>query len=72
MSSDLYNDPAQMEPLLIDSSRPWHRQLIDLAQTLAESGVGQRLRQAFTRLRGARLVVVPVLPLALPELKEAA
>lgn len=37
MSSDLYSYPAQMEPLLIDSSRPWHRQLIDLAQTLAEA-----------------------------------
>lgn len=26
-----------MNPLLIDSSRPWHRRLIDLAQVLAEA-----------------------------------
>jgi len=32
-----YDTPAQMEPLLIDSSRPLHRRLIDLAQVLAEA-----------------------------------
>src|SRR3989344_1949071 len=32
---------------------------------LAESAAGQRLRRAFTGLRGAALMVVPVLPLAL-------
>lgn len=31
----VYDTPAQMEPLLIDSSRPLHRRLIDLAQVLA-------------------------------------
>ena len=39
--------------------------VLALLLPLAESAIGQRLRQAFTRLRGARLVVVPVLPLAL-------
>lgn len=33
---DLYNDPAQMEPLLIDSSRPLYPDLLGLAHELSE------------------------------------
>ena len=34
-----YDTPAQMEPLVINSSRPLHQRLIDLAQVLAEASV---------------------------------
>lgn len=37
MNSDLYSHPVQMEPLLVDSSRPLYKPLIDLAQALAEA-----------------------------------
>lgn len=39
-----------------------------LAAPLLESAPGRRLREAFLRLRGARLVLVPVLPLLLASL----
>lgn len=34
---DFYDDPAQMEPLLIDSSRPLYASLIELAHELSEA-----------------------------------
>lgn len=34
---DFYDDPAQMEPLLIDSSRPTSGRLIGLAHELSEA-----------------------------------
>jgi glucan biosynthesis protein C len=39
--------------------------LLALLSPALDSAAGQRLRQAFTRLRGAALLVLPVLPLAL-------
>jgi glucan biosynthesis protein C len=39
--------------------------VLALLTPVLESGPGQRLRLAFTRLRGAALLVLPVLPLAL-------
>lgn len=39
--------------------------VLALLSPVLDSAAGQRLRQAFTRLRGAALLVLPVLPLAL-------
>lgn len=37
---DFYGDPAQMEPLLIDATRPVYHELIGLAHELAEASAG--------------------------------
>lgn len=34
---ELYDDPTQMEPLVIDSSRPVYHSLIGLAHELSEA-----------------------------------